>query len=69
MNPTLNTIQPKAPFSKTQEENERMRKTLFSARVTKKGKALTAADEEQEKARRQAQDEYMDRLEKQFIQR
>ena len=65
---TKTTIQPKTPQSRASAELERVRKSLFSPQVVKKGK-MTEAEEEQEKARRQAQDEYMDRLEKQFVQR
>lgn len=54
---------------KSNEESERVRKTLFSASVSTKKKAKGTTDEEFEKARRQAQDEYMARLDKQFIQR
>jgi hypothetical protein len=65
--------EPNTPSTKTlsnsQQENERTRNKLFSPRPISKGKAPTLAEEEQEKARRAAQDEYMDRLDKQFIQR
>ena len=60
--------QPKSNLSKSLEENERLRKQLFPSPAAKKGKP-SKDEQEFEKARRQAQDLYMDRLEKQFIQR
>ncbi len=68
MDTKITPIQPKTSFDKAGQESERIRNTLFSTRPLKKGK-ITPADEALEKARRQAQDEYMDRLDKQFIQR
>lgn len=68
MDTKTTSIQPKTSFEQAGNESERIRKTLFKPAPVRKGKA-TPAQEEQEKARRQAQDEYMDRLDKQFIQR
>lgn len=66
MDTKINSIQPPTSLSNAAKENERVRNSLFSARPAKKGKSAPL-DEEQEKARRKAQDEYMDRLDKQFI--
>lgn len=61
-----NPIQPPTTLSNATKESERVRKSLFSAHPLKKGKTVQL-NEEQEKARRKAQDEYMDRLDKQFV--
>lgn len=66
MNTKITPIQPTTALSKASAENERVRKLLFSARPAIKGKSVPL-DEEKEKARRKAQDEYIDRLDKQFV--
>lgn len=62
-----NTPSPKT-LRNSHEENERTRNKLFSPRPVSKGKVPTPEEEEREKARRAAQDEYMSRLNKQYIQ-
>ncbi len=68
MNPLPSeTIPFKRLSTKMENEKEAMRKSLFSVSNTNKKKSKNGLDEAQEKARKLAQDEYMDRLEKQAV--